>query len=121
MSRTDKDRPRHVRVKDPLVPTYEDHDHRDGYCDLADAGDKPDRRGWHRYAFECEVELQFEKFFAPPKKEDLNNAWYSPIRMRDRDDAIRMRKEFNSSGTVDDEVWLPVNHRHNCFNGGWWD
>lgn len=32
MSRTDKDRPAWVQKFDPAVPTYVDHDHRDGRC-----------------------------------------------------------------------------------------
>ena len=119
MSRTDKDRPYRVKVRDSTLRREEDHDHRDGICNLeewiADLNSKNYRYG------QCDLNLLNNKWFDEPTKEDRNNGWYSPVRIRDRDDAIRMKKEFNSSGTVDDEKWLPRHHRHNCFNGGWWD
>jgi hypothetical protein len=120
MSRTDKDRPLRVRIRDASMKRVEAHDHRNGECDLhewlADYSDD----GWNRYGG-CDMDLLNAKWFDEPTREDRRNGWFGPIRTRDRDDAIRMRKEFNSSGTVDDEVWLPRDHRHSCFNGGWWN
>ena len=120
MSRTDKDRPLRVKVRDTTLRRYEDHDHRNGECDLsewlADYSDGP----WNRFGG-CDMNLVSTKWFDEPTRQDRRDGWYGPIRRRDREDANRMRKEYNSSGTVDDEVWLPRHHRHNCFNGGWWN
>jgi hypothetical protein len=120
MSRTDKDRPDRVKVRDSTLKRAEAHDHRNGVCDL-DEWLADYHAGFYSRWHSCDMDLLNAKWFDEPTREDRRDGWYGPVRMRDRDDSIRMRKEYNSSGTVDDEVWLPRDHRHSCFNGGYWN
>lgn len=137
MSRTDKDKPWWVRATwiEPShairCPNYWRHSNkhlaRTHVCDLpAVPVLKPPAgyiRQWPRVP-QCTWEPEWPQrdrynYTHGPKKKDRHYDWWGPARARDRDAAVKARKQYLGSGGVDEPKVMP-NHRH-CSIKGWWD
>lgn len=139
MSRTDKDRPRHVINDDETMGLVEHHDHGTGVCDLADpdrpytplfGGDKFERvpaqraNGTAYIRRRCYRELDarhpwwaYTDKSAPDRL--YRREFHAQDRARSRQELHRLIGEFNSHGDVDDSAVQPRDHRHSAM-WHWW-
>lgn len=116
MSRTDKDRPYWVKANDATLLREPDHGygHAQG-CTL----NKPLARGelWRVCA---NLPVIYPVTDEPPR-ELIRDAYYGPDRAASRDTLVRMAREFNTFGDVDDTPVQPNQHKHAPYRGGYWD
>lgn len=97
-----------------------DHDNRrNGECNI----DQARTRDTHWY-WNCTIEphwykIPWKKDYGPDK--DDRKFDRHKRRQHTRRTLDNMVKEYNTTGDVDDSVWLETTTRHTPFQGGWWD
>lgn len=130
MSRTDKDRPYEVRVRDPYEHTYEYHyhhgyarawnPHRELGCDL-DKWDAVRDRVRPRWYFNCGRDLSAVSRWRTTNVPGwyVNHTWTAPERLRERVSLRDAAREYNAGGDLDGFDFDCPQHRHR--SAWWWD
>jgi hypothetical protein len=164
VSRTDKDRPYEVRLRDPHEATEEHHDHRPvyRYCVTGEETVTRRERDWlrswdwirdcdrvvykdvtftrtRRFAVACEAVCDLDgeyvrrgapgwgrtgcyRSFLYQERWRVTNVprwfthanWFSPERVRERDDLRGCAREYNAGYDVDDFDFPSYGHRHSA-------
>jgi len=133
MSRTDKDRPYWVKVRDRRVPTVERHWHHglrwrrwrqiNGTgCDLAEFDAATDRTAKQWFNCERHLAAEYHRRYhrdGPAPRWFTHHVWFEPERVRERDRLGEIVKEYHAHREVEDYDF--PNHQHN-HNARWlWD
>ena len=135
MSRTDKDKPWWVRAT-WMVPSHSNYcphyEHGNRFhpkiaCNLPAVPVLKPPAGYIRRwppVPQCTWEPEYPhrdryRYTRLPTKRDKHFDWWGPARARDRDAAVKARKQYLGSGDVDEPKVMPQ-HRH-CSIKGWWD
>ena len=114
MSRTDKDRPYRVLLRDETLHPRVRHDHRFGECNVGvfDYRGQYGAREWPM----CDLYLPNERVYDSPPKWFTDHLWNGPERVRVRDKLGEARKLANA-GEMDDDFDFP---NYQARNGAWW-
>ena len=133
MSRTYKDQPYWVRVKDPKNLRYAVHHHSvfglsytpynsntpihfADHCTI----DEPYTKDAQRTK-PCYYRLLSPHRYDYTTKEMRHNAYWEPMRTDERIVLRNAVKDYNSYGEIDEDFFLQENHRHACYGGVYWD
>lgn len=124
MSRTDKDRPYWVRVRDKHEKRSESHTHRSWRSreELACDIDQHDAQGYNeRHDGHCGYQLDLHKgcrYHSSPPGWLVDHLYHEPMRRDARDVLREAAKEWNGSGDTEREPLSPQNrhdaHWHWC-------
>jgi hypothetical protein len=131
MSRTYKDRPHWVKVRDPAMPTVESHHHHGTHwrtarrreepvvCDLADFDAARDRTASWRLLTYCIRKFPWNKrcYYhspVPDMRGWVHAVWSGPERSRERVGLRGAAREYNSHGEAEDFDFPNHQHRHSA-------
>lgn len=138
MSRTEKDRPYWVKVRDPRTPTVEEHHHVPSFwqrirgtavlgCDLADFDAATDRTA--RGGFFCvrHLAVEYHRRYhrgGPAPAWFTHHVWFEPERTRERDalrEAAKAYRAAVAAGCAADWDFDFANHQHRQCGRWLWD
>ena len=132
MSRTWKDRPYNVRVRDKKEKTYIRHNHVERVCWMRNTGYdpaqcdidefdacKPHEEGWKgsRRSFNCYRALGAESRHGLYWRDSVpkwfrDHSWYNPERVRERDLLKDAKKLYNGDNDLEGFDFRNYQHRH---------